>query len=77
MEVHMKWLLNILGVILLLVGVVWILQGINILPGSFMSGQLIYALLGIIVGVIGVAILAYNSRRRKVLTSVDHTEPDR
>ncbi len=61
----MKWLLNIIGIILLLVGVVWILQGVNVLPGSFMSGQLIYSFLGIIVGAIGVAILAYNSRRRR------------
>ncbi len=61
----MKWVLNILGVILLLAGVVWILQGVNILPGSFMSGHLIYALLGIIVGIIGAALLVYNNRRRK------------
>ncbi len=63
----MKWLLNIVGTILLLVGIVWLLQGVNILPGSFMSGHLIYSFLGIIVGIIGVAILAYNSRRRRAV----------
>ncbi len=63
----MKWLLNIVGTILLLVGIVWLLQGVNILPGSFMSGHLIYSFLGIIVGIIGAAILAYNSRRRRTV----------
>ncbi len=73
----MKWLINIIGVILILVGVVWLLQGVNILPGSFMSGHLIYSLLGLIVGAIGIAILAYNSRRRKAAAAMDHSEPDR
>jgi hypothetical protein len=63
----MKWVWNIIGVILLLIGVVWILQGINLLPGSFMSGQILYALLGIILGAIGVGLLIYNNRRGKAL----------
>ena len=31
--------LNILGVLLVLFGAIWFLQGINVLPGSFMTGQ--------------------------------------
>lgn len=73
----MKWVLNILGIILLLAGVVWILQGINILPGSFMSGHLIYALLGIVVGVIGAGLLVYNNRRNKAATVGDRSNLDR
>ncbi len=63
----MKWLFNILGVILVLVGAVWILQGVNILPGSFMSGQMLYAVLGVIVGVVGVVVLVIANRRRKTV----------
>jgi hypothetical protein len=37
----MKTALNVLGGILILVGIVWILQGVNLLPGSFMSGQIL------------------------------------
>lgn len=64
----MKWVLNILGLILILLGVVWLLQGINVLPGSFMSGHLIYSALGILVGALGAALLIYNSRRRRPAT---------
>jgi len=60
----MKWVLNILGVLLILVGIVWILQGINILLGSFMSGQPLYAVLGIVVAIIGIFLLVFANRRR-------------
>jgi len=60
----MKWFLNILGVLLILVGIVWILQGINILLGSFMSGQPLYAALGIVVAIIGIFLLVFANRRR-------------
>lgn len=44
----MKTLLNILSVVLILTGGVWILQGMNILPGSFMTGQIQWAVYGAI-----------------------------
>ena len=72
----MKWVLNILGVILMLVGIVWILQGVNILPGSFMSGQLVYSFLGIVVGAIGVVLLIYNNRKRRATTTGDRSRMD-
>jgi uncharacterized membrane protein HdeD (DUF308 family) len=61
----MKWLLNVLGVLLVLVGIVWLFQGINILLGSFMSGNPLYAVLGIILVVAGLIILAFSNRPRK------------
>ena len=60
----MKWLLNIIGVILILSGAVWFLQGINILLGSFMSGDPLYSLLGILLVVVGMVILAFTNRHR-------------
>jgi hypothetical protein len=60
----MKWVLNILGVLLILAGIVWILQGINVLLGSFMSGQPLYAVLGIVVAIIGVFLLVFANRHR-------------
>ena len=42
----MKLILNVVGAVLALVGVVWILQGINILPRSFMTGQIKWAYYG-------------------------------
>ncbi|MGD0006589.1 MAG: hypothetical protein ABSE06_20440 [Anaerolineaceae bacterium] len=62
----MKWFLNILGGLLALVGVVWILQGVNVLPGSFMSGQSLYAVLGLVLAVIGGTLLFLANRRPKL-----------
>ena len=61
----MKAALNVLGVILILVGLVWILQGVNILPGSFMSGKILYTFLGIAVDVVGAAMFFFSNRRSK------------
>ena len=62
----MKVILYILGALLTLVGLVWILQGFNILLGSMMSGQIQYAILGLVVAVIGIALIIYANRRSKV-----------
>jgi hypothetical protein len=61
-----KVILYILGALLTLVGLVWILQGFNILLGSMMSGQIQYAILGLVVAVIGIALIIYTNRRSKV-----------
>ncbi|MEO5568111.1 MAG: hypothetical protein ABIR92_06450 [Gemmatimonadaceae bacterium] len=53
----MKVTLNILGVLALLMGGTWILQGINILPGSFMTGQTRWAVYGGILLVVGLGML--------------------
>ena len=42
----MRMLMTIAGVLLVLMGGVWILQGINVLPGSFMTGQIQWAYYG-------------------------------
>jgi hypothetical protein len=60
----MKILLNIVGVLAILVGTVWFLQGVNILPGSFMSGQTQWAINGGIAFVVGVGLLVFTNRRQ-------------
>ena len=42
----MKIILNTVGVLLAIVGTIWILQGLNVLPGSFMTGQMQWAIYG-------------------------------
>ena len=54
--------LNIFGVLLMLAGAVWFLQGINVLPGSFMTGQTQWAIYGGITFVVG-ALVMYVARR--------------
>lgn len=63
----MKLTLKLIGVILILAGVVWILQGLNILPGSFMTGQIRWAIYGAITAAVGLAFLLLASRSRKTL----------
>jgi hypothetical protein len=53
----------VLGLIAIFAGGVWILQGAGVLPGSFMTGQRMWLVIGIIVAIVGVA-LAYNGIRR-------------
>jgi uncharacterized membrane protein HdeD (DUF308 family) len=55
---------TILGILCLLVGTVWILQGINVLPGSFMSGQTKWAIYGALAAVVGIGLIISASRRR-------------
>jgi uncharacterized membrane protein HdeD (DUF308 family) len=60
----MRIALNVSAVLCLLVGCVWILQGINILPGSFMTGQTRWAIYGGLLVVAGIGLLISANRRR-------------
>ncbi|HLO14044.1 MAG TPA: hypothetical protein VK206_04385 [Anaerolineales bacterium] len=60
----MKIFLNIIAVLLTLLGIGWFLQGVNVLPGSFMSGQVQWAIYGGIAFVVGVGLLVFANRRK-------------
>jgi hypothetical protein len=60
----MRIVLNIVAVLCILVGCIWLLQGMNILPGSFMTGQTKWAVYGGILVVVGIALLMTANRRR-------------
>jgi hypothetical protein len=64
----MKWVLDVLGVLLLLMGTVWILQGVGLYPVGFMAHQMKYAYYGIVLDVIAVGIFVYANLRRKNLS---------
>jgi len=49
----LRYVLLIAGGLMVLVGVVWLLQGVGILPGSFMTGQTFWAVMGTIFLVVG------------------------
>jgi uncharacterized membrane protein HdeD (DUF308 family) len=53
---------RVFGVLLMMIGVVWILQGINVLPGSFMTGQTKWAVRGAIAVIVGVVLLVTSRR---------------
>lgn len=58
----MKRGLQAAAVVLILLGAVWILQGIGVLPGSFMTGQTQWAVAGALSAAIGVGLLVYVNR---------------
>jgi hypothetical protein len=60
-----RFTLNIVAVLLVLAGAVWFLQGINVLPGSFMTGQIRWAIYGGIAFVAGIVLFLLANRRRK------------
>ena len=59
----MRAVLTILGVLMILMGCVWTLQGFNILPGSFMTGDLKWAIYGSVLALAGIALVVWSRRR--------------
>ena len=53
-----------MGGLLILVGAVWVLQGVNILPGSFMTGDPQWTVNGAITIVIGGALILFGRSRK-------------
>jgi Mg2+ and Co2+ transporter CorA len=60
----MKLFGTIAAVLLMLLGLVWTLQGANILGGSVMSGQSQWLYIGIVVLLAGAALLFWLRRSR-------------
>ena len=56
--------MNVAGALCVLMGGVWFLQGINVLPGSFMTGQTKWAVYGGLLLAVGVGVLIAANRRR-------------
>jgi hypothetical protein len=59
------WVRGVVGVVVSVVGVVWILQGANVIHGSGMSGHGGYAALGAVVLVIGFVLIGWAWRIRQ------------
>jgi hypothetical protein len=51
-------------VLLLLTGILWTLQGLDVLGGSAMSGVTTWAVVGPIVAVVGLVLTVLGARRR-------------
>ena len=59
-----KTLLKIFAVLLMLAGGVWVLQGLNLLPGTFMRGDPQWVINGMITILVGVGLL-WSANRKK------------
>jgi hypothetical protein len=55
--------LQILAGLMIAAGIIWILQGVNILPGSFMTGQIVWAWRGAAAAAIGILLFVLAHRK--------------
>jgi hypothetical protein len=62
--ITMKLGINLISVVLALIGIIWFLQGIGVILGSFMSNTSQWTIIGLICIVIAVGLLIYNNRRK-------------
>ena len=60
-----RTVLTVVGVVAVLVGAIWIGQGANLIPGSFMTGDRTWLAIGIFVAAAGVFAIIYGLRRPK------------
>lgn len=60
----MKTTSRILGILIFLAGAVWFLQGVNVLPGSYMTGDPRWAINGAVAMLIGIALAFWGIRGR-------------
>jgi hypothetical protein len=62
----MRITLSILSIVLIVFGCIWFLQGVNVLPGSVMTGQVRWAWYGGIAVAVGVSLLLAAAKRRSL-----------
>jgi len=55
---------NVAAIVVLLMGLVWILQGANLLKGSFMTGQSLWLYVGIAVVIVALGALWWINLKR-------------
>lgn len=60
----MRWIWRLVGVVACAMGVIWILQGLGYIPGSFMSGQTFWAWMGLVAVVVGAGAIVLSGRGR-------------
>lgn len=60
----MRWAAVVVGVLALVAGVIWTLQGFDVLSGSAMSGKTLWAVVGPIVVLVGIVLVVAGTRRR-------------
>ena len=57
--------LVVIGLVAALAGLVWTLQGLGYVGGSFMSGATVWAVIGPIVALIGLVLITVGLRSRR------------
>ncbi|MGA2641587.1 MAG: hypothetical protein ABSG21_11880 [Spirochaetia bacterium] len=61
----MKWILIIVGILLILLGGVWVLQGTHVLTQGVMAGDMKWTYIGGILAAVGIVLLVIGASRRR------------
>ncbi|OLE24932.1 MAG: hypothetical protein AUG44_17550 [Actinobacteria bacterium 13_1_20CM_3_71_11] len=56
------WVWVVIGVLVGFAGVIWTLQGLNLVGGSFMSGKTLWAVIGPLVVLVGLVLIGLGIR---------------
>jgi membrane-bound ClpP family serine protease len=57
------WIRRAIAIVLLVVGGIWFFQGVGVIEGSFMTGEALWAVIGAVCFVAGVALLVTRPSR--------------
>jgi hypothetical protein len=57
------WIRLAVAVVLIVVGGVWFFQGVGVIGGSFMTGEAVWAVIGVVCVVAGIALLLTRPKR--------------
>ena len=60
----MRWVLIAVGLLLDLFGTIWLLQGLSILPGTFMRGSMTWVVIGVVMEIVGLGLVVLGLRMR-------------
>lgn len=60
-----SWPFLVIGIILAAIGLVWTLQGTDVLGGSAMSGSSFWGIVGVVLLVVGLVLLVIGIVRRR------------
>ena len=66
MTVTTRVLLVALGALIVTTGIIWTMQGLGYVTGSFMTGATLWAVIGPVTAVAGLALIAFGLLRRQV-----------
>lgn len=59
-----RWIGPVVGVLLLLIGGLWTLQGLGVVGGSFMTGSKLWLVIGLVLVAAAIALLMRSFRNR-------------
>jgi hypothetical protein len=55
----------VIGVLFVLIGLVWAGQGLNLIPGSSMTGNRMWLYIGLVAAVVGAVLIVAGTRKRR------------